>query len=209
MRLLGATEMNSLKPIVFIHQYKRDVSRLFLKLFIPVLTFGIAYGQEKAIKVGEYFESPDKRFTLKCIADASDDSVVGGIAISDKQTGHLFKDSTDSVIYSVKWIGDSRSVAVIEYLHGGSVAVVYHFKGNTWTSYTVDPIMGDRYTVIEEAAERSVIKFTYKVHEEATDRFWIYSFVFNPETATRSRESRQTVDFSTYQKLKTNISVEK
>jgi hypothetical protein len=171
-------------------------------LIFTVLIFSCnCNAEQKGLEVGQVIQSPDKQFIVKVTSDPSDDSVVGGITITSSSTGQVFQADTTAPLYSIKWTGDSKTVALIVYVAGGSEAEIYHLRNNKWVAYEPEPTIGDHFTVIRQAMGDHSVDLTYKVGEKNTGKFYIYTFVFDPETVARSNEKVKEIDLDKYRSL--------
>ena len=84
---------------------------------------------------------------------------------------------------------------------GGSVAEIYTLRNNKWIWYVPEPTVGDYFTVIRQEVGNDTVKLTYKVGDEAADRFYLYSFVFHQDNAARSDVRIHEIDIESYRKL--------
>ena len=164
----------------------------------------ICIAQEKTVKAGESFKSPDSRFILKIVNDPDDSSVIGGLEIIDSKTSIQFKDSAVTPIFSIKWTPDSTSVILVVHVVGGSEAMVYHYTDGKWDSYYPEPSIGDSFSVIKQTLGKEGIELHYKVRKKSNGRLYVCSFTFHPETNLQTNEKIREIDEATYRRLKLN-----
>jgi hypothetical protein len=127
--------------------------------------------------------------------------LIGGFIITNNETGEGFQDALATPVYSIKWSPDSETVVLIVHIAGGSVADIYTLRNNKWIWYGPEPTVGDHCTVIRQDVGNDTVKLTYKVGDKAAGRFYLYSFVFHPDTAARSDVRIHEIDIETYRKL--------
>lgn len=189
--VMGCKQMKTIKIIVLF---------LFAIFVLPYVCV--------ALEAGETFKSPDGKYTLKLVPDPDENSVIGGLSIANNSTGELFQDSAATPIYSVKWTGDSKTVVLIVHVSGGSEAVVYHLNNkNKWVSCDLEPTIGDVFSVVQLTMRKDTVEFRYKVGKRTTGDSYLYSFVFHPDTLTRTDEKIKEIDEATYKNL--DLRVEK
>ena len=111
-------------------------------------------------------------------------------------------------ILSIKWTGDSKSIVVINHIAHGSEAGVYHFDGKKWDVYEACPRTSDYYEVVGEMVGKDTVKFSYVIIKRTPgnlrDRYYIYTFVFHPDTNERVDEKTKEIDEDAYSRLQFN-----
>jgi hypothetical protein len=175
--------------------------KIILFSFFVVFLTDRACNAQRTLKDGQTFTSPDNRYSLKLIADASNVSAIDGFIITNNGTGEEFQDVLPPPVYWIKWSQDSETIVFIVHVAGGSLADIYTLRNNKWINYTPEPTVGDHYAVIGQHVGNHTVALIYKVGDKAAGRFYVYSFVFHPDTAARSDVRIHEIDIETYRKL--------
>jgi len=173
-------------------------------IFFALVGFVITlpcFAQKSSWISGQSLLSPDNRYSLKLTFDPSDISILSGFTITDTLKGTVFQDDVATPLYSIKWSRDSKTVVFIVHVSGGSEAAIYHLHNDKWFFYLPEPTLGSHFAIIGQEFKNKGIELSYKVHDKHLEKFYINTFIFNPENATRTEEDIKEIDSETYAKL--------
>lgn len=160
------------------------------------------------ISPGSVFTSPNGAYTAKAFGGGSLPAT-DRIAVIENRTGReIASVAVNPPLYSLIWTRDCKSVVTVSHIAGGTVAGVLHYSGGEWKQYSADPREGDKYSVIRQAMTQQGVELTYKIalvpKGGSPGSFYLYSFVFDPETTAHKDEKRESIDAATYAQLRLN-----
>jgi hypothetical protein len=145
------------------------------------------------LDTGTKFLSPDRKFVVVYNPDQ--------LEIRNSKTGHMEASITVSLLYALRWTGDSKSFVAVEHLVGGSGTTIVHFNGARWENFIVDP-PGEEWkdsAVVKLKAEREFIEISYKVRGSA---IYFISFTVNPSTRALSNVRKEEISFEKWKTLR-------
>jgi hypothetical protein len=139
--------------------------------------------------------SPDGRFIVRCF----DEHVEIANAVTGETSGRI------GVLpsYIVSWIQDSRTVAVLEHLAGGSDAVLIHFDGQRWRVIRTWPLEESDYdhiAVVELTPEHNSFRISYRadLREDSRVLYFLIKFDIDLQTGEQRNKSVRPISYETY-----------
>lgn len=155
------------------------------------------------IRTDRIFTSPDKRFTVQLV---SDDRYK--FKITDNKTGKVDQSvEMITLLFSLNWTGDSKTIVTVEHIAKGSITQIIHFSNNKWSSFLVEPPDNiGHYSVLKQEIGMNTVNLTYKATKEKDNGsiigFYTCKFDIDPATGAVTHVVTHDIDESTYASLK-------
>lgn len=172
-------------------------------LVVAFATCGLGRAAELSeINSGARFSSPDSRWIAECVGKGESRSV-DAIHIVNTSSGWLAQViEIRSPLSFVGWTGDSKNIAIVEQIAGGSVAAVFHLEEGNWKGRSADPREGNKFHVANISPLKDKITVEYKIltlpKETSQAQFYLYLFTFDPRTTAHEEEKRTPITSQKY-----------
>ena len=175
------------------------------KVVIALLLIALAANAanaEEMIRNGTEFPSPDGKFIAQI------DQPAGWVVnIKNKQSGVVEPVEVGTLIYSLKWTGDSQTIVMVVHVSGGSETWLIHHEQNQWRLGEVgDPDGAERGAIIKQEigwnSVRLTIKGTNLDSRGKITEFHVTTFYVNTDSGAVSNISKRVIDKNAYMALK-------
>lgn len=110
-------------------------------------------------------------------------------------------------VYALRWTRDSKTVAIVHHLAGGSAAMLVHCDGKAWKHFAVDPPGGghDRIGVVGFETGDTTVRLSFKtkkVHGSSAS-YSVATFNVDPRTGELLNVHVEEISADKFDALKT------
>ena len=174
---------------------------------LAAVPFSAFDAKAKDVTSGTRIKSPNGMFEAKCETGEQLHPAVGRIEIVDTKNGTLQHAlEINPPLYALRWTGDSRTLIAIERVAGGSVAVIVHRSSGKWSVFQADPQHADKSAVIALRPKMRAVELSYKTYQQEAHgkegRFYVITFLVDPNTGHHRHETKHEIDLETYRRLR-------
>jgi hypothetical protein len=162
-------------------------------IFILSAIFTVTAEAPVQLESGSRFYSPDRNTVVVYKPDQLD--------VRDARTNELQKSVTISLLFGLRWTGDSKTFVAIEHIAHGSDATFVHLSDGEWRSFVVTP-PGEEYrdyAVIRVEAQQKDVRLSYSA--ATNEALYLISFTVDPSTQALANVTTQELSYKAWEAL--------